>query len=280
MSSSKEHVMSYIYDTFKRSFNLVEADTLELRNIVYRLRYEVFCEKYGFLDASKYPDKMEKDEFDQRSCHMLIQFVPTQEYVGAVRLILPDSIDCTRTFPIEENTQINGNGFTEKMNRKQTAEISRFLVSSKFNRRTEDKNINEVQPPQQNGSELTVSSTRDSDNREKLTGRDRRSGLSIYMVLMAAVLRMSWTHRIEYWWCAMDPALNRLLGFSGLNFVPIGPVVDYHGLRQPFYKQIKEMLDGLRKENYGVWEIMTDCGRYNYNEVMNEAWNKHKLLLF
>ena len=262
--------MSYIYDTFKRSFNLVEANTPELRDIVYRLRYKVFCEQHGFLDASKYPDKMEKDEYDERSCHMLIQFIPTQEYVGTVRLILPDATDLEKTFPIENHTQIDpALCQVNKTIRKHIAEISRFLVVPSFNRRTDDIKKNKIQNQQQGSSKSVIPSTQNTvdRNKEKSSGRERRSGLNIYMVLMAGVVRMSRINQIEYWWCAMDPALNRLVGLSGMNIDPIGPVVDYNGLRQPHFGQICNVLSRLCQRNYGAWDVITDCGAYSYNET-------------
>lgn len=36
----------------------------------YRLRYQVYCIERGFLDAAKYPDRLERDEFDRYSLHL------------------------------------------------------------------------------------------------------------------------------------------------------------------------------------------------------------------
>jgi len=269
MSSSKEHVMSYIYDTFKRSFNLVGANTLELRERAYQLRYDTLCiqRSYPDISASDFPDGMEKDEFDERSCHMLIQFIPTQEYVGTVRLILPDMTDIEKLFPIEINTQIDP-ALCQliKTNRSRVAEISRFLVSPSFNRRTED--LNNMLNRQRESTENVLSSPRHvtDQEKEKLSGRERRSGLNVYMVLMAAVVQMSVSNQIKYWWCAMDPALNRLVGFSGMNIMPIGPIVNYHGRRQPHLGQVCDVLQKLYNRNYGAWEVITDCGKNSYKE--------------
>jgi N-acyl-L-homoserine lactone synthetase len=36
----------------------------------YRLRYQVYCIERGFLDPAKYPDGLERDEFDRYSLHL------------------------------------------------------------------------------------------------------------------------------------------------------------------------------------------------------------------
>lgn len=264
--------MSETYDTFKRAFNLIEADTPELRKTVYQLRYLVFCLQLklpGFI-AENYPDKLEKDKYDEHSCHTLIQFIPTGKFIGTVRLILPDPSNSDNLFPVEQYTQIDPSLFNlDGPSRKHTAEISRFLVAPDFDRRKKDRRKSE----EQNQSSSSIVTPQPAANCH--SGNDRRQGerrksdrrcLSIYMVLMAAVVRMSAANNIKYWLSAMDPALNRLVGFSGMRIDPIGPIVNYHGLRQPHFGEINDVLKRLYKRNHGAWEVITDRGKYCWSE--------------
>ncbi|SER75221.1 N-acyl amino acid synthase, PEP-CTERM/exosortase system-associated [Nitrosomonas sp. Nm51] len=263
--------MSETYNTFKRAFNLIEANTPALRREVYQLRYQVFCLHYKYLPASSYPDGLEKDEYDQRSVHMLIQFIPTGKFVGTVRLILPDQSNPESLFPIELNTQIDPALFRFNVTtRKYTAEISRFLISPDFDRRKQNRRKPSEQNQPSNSATTAQSAANHNPVDERRKGERRNSDrrcLSIYMVLMAAVVRMSAANDIRYWLSAMDPALNRLVGFSGMRIDPIGPVVNYHGLRQPHFGEINDVLTRTYKRNYGAWEVITDRGKYAQEEI-------------
>ena len=65
----------------------------------------------------------------------------------------------------------------------------------------------------------------------------------------------------------MDPALNRLLGYYGLNFYPVGPPVNYHGIRRPYYLKVEEVLNRMYEKHRDAWEVVTECGEYNLSSV-------------
>ena len=261
--------MNDIYSTFKRSFNLIEANTPELLLKVFQLRYQVLCVQNNFPDmhAGDYPDELEKDEYDERSSHILIQFIPTGQFIGTVRLILPDPLNPDSLFPLEMHTQIDPDLYiSDNETRKQTAEISRFLVSSDFDRRKKDRRKPEPQANNQDSTETNQEACSNVEN-ERRKGDDRRKGdrrssLNLYVVLMAGVVQMTTKHKKQYWISAMEPALNRLVSYSGLNFNPIGPVIDYHGKRQPYSAKVSDILLRTYKLHRGVWEVITDRGKY------------------
>ncbi|SEQ36001.1 N-acyl amino acid synthase, PEP-CTERM/exosortase system-associated [Nitrosomonas ureae] len=80
---------------------------------------------------------------------------------------------------------------------------------------------------------------------------------------MAGVMRMSVKYNIRHWLSVADPALNKLMGFYGLNFNPIGPPVNYHGIRRPYYVKVEDALEKMYNEHRDAWEVVTDCGEYN-----------------
>jgi N-acyl amino acid synthase of PEP-CTERM/exosortase system len=58
----------------------------------------------------------------------------------------------------------------------------------------------------------------------------------------------------------MEPTLLRMLTATSIRFAPIGPLVDYHGRRQPCYCNVAEVLGRVRDEQPDVWDILTDGG--------------------
>ena len=62
-----------IVEIFNEYFDMVPAVSDELKNEVYKLRYQVYCIETEFEDPKQYPDGMEFDEFDKRSVHYLIR---------------------------------------------------------------------------------------------------------------------------------------------------------------------------------------------------------------
>jgi len=92
---------------------------------------------------------------------------------------------------------------------------------------------------------------------------DRRSTPHLALLLAASVVHLSAKNNIRYWLSVMDPALNRLLGYGGMHFNPIGPPVNYHGIRRPYYAKVEDVLNRIYKEHHDAWEVLTECGEYH-----------------
>ncbi|MEQ1720486.1 MAG: PEP-CTERM/exosortase system-associated acyltransferase [Nitrosomonas sp.] len=273
--------MNDSYNGFQSFFEIVVADTPELLEAVYRIRYQVLCVQNTFPDmnADDFPNQLEKDEYDDHSCHALLRFKSTGQYIGAVRLILIDPKNPEKLFPVEINTQIDSQLCDlKKIKREETAEISRFVIASQFDRRkgerrkSDDRESNESTTRRSDYNESRRSTMRSSDresngnivrSEKDRRATDRRSTPHLSLLLMACVMRLSVKHNIKHWISAMEPALNRLLRFYGLNFHCAGPAVNYHGIRRPYCIKIEEILSRIYKENYESWEVLTECGKYN-----------------
>jgi N-acyl amino acid synthase of PEP-CTERM/exosortase system len=80
--------------------------------------------------------------------------------------------------------------------------------------------------------------------------------------LMDGIIRMSIQHKATYLCATMERQLLRLLNRMGIHFEPIGPVVEYHGLRQPCYRYLLDLLNQVKKERFDVWEVMTNEGAH------------------
>ena len=65
-----------------------------------------------------------------------------------------------------------------------------------------------------------------------------------------------------HWLAVMEPTLLRLLRSTGIHFEPLGPKIDYHGLRQPAVAELVPMLTQLAHEQPVVWDFLTQRGTF------------------
>jgi N-acyl amino acid synthase of PEP-CTERM/exosortase system len=73
---------------------------------------------------------------------------------------------------------------------------------------------------------------------------------------------MSVIHGITHWCAVMEPTLLRMFTAMAIRPEPLGPMVEYHGLRQPCYIDLHEMLDTMMRERPAMWEVMTEAGSF------------------
>ncbi|MBV6448803.1 PEP-CTERM/exosortase system-associated acyltransferase [Nitrosomonas sp.] len=258
--------MSELYQNFQKYFEIVVADTAELLECVYRIRYQVLCveKRIPGFDPSLYPDQLEKDSYDSRSSHVLLRFRPSGGFIGTVRLVLCDLLHPEKLFPVESYAPLDPALFDiKKLPRQQAAEISRFVVISQFDRRKVDRRGEDRR-------KQAVETDSDKRNTQERRSGDRRATPPIALILMAGVMRVSAKYNIRDWISSMEPALNRLLSFYGLNFNPAGPPVNYHGIRQAYYVRVEDVLKRMYEEHRDAWEVVTDCGKYNPFLSVNE----------
>ena len=224
-------------ENYNCRFAVISADTLGLREQAYRLRYQVYCIENKFENPHDHQREQEMDEFDDRSVHSVIIDRLSRTVTGTVRLILPDPKSIEESFPIQ---RVCNHPLLQRyrlLNSERSAEISRFAISKDFCRRAEDFH--------------PILLSRD----------ERRAAMpNLTLGLMNGIVRMSAEHGISEWFAVMEPTLLRLLARFGIYFSPIGPMVDYHGMRQPCHAVMSNLLERVRKERPEVWEIITDNG--------------------
>jgi N-acyl amino acid synthase of PEP-CTERM/exosortase system len=85
------------------------------------------------------------------------------------------------------------------------------------------------------------------------------------IALFTCLIKMSEENDIYYWYAVMEPALIRYFSSLGIYFVGIGPLVDYHGIRQPCMIKVSDLLDGVAKKDLSLWDMMTNKGRVGQN---------------
>lgn len=252
--------MNDIEAAFNEYFEIVNAGTPELLKKVFDLRYRILCVHNTFPDfnGSRFPDGLEHDEYDRHSVHILLRHRSSGIFVGTTRLILPDRQYNERKFPTELHTRFFPGFALDKISRRQTCEISRFAILSDFFRRKKDQ-------------EVTPSNSMVSTGKH-----DRRRFPHPMLALVVGIIRLCAKHKIYYLLSSMDPALNKLLGFYGLQLNPIGPTVDYHGIRCPYHVSIFDMLDRMYRCHRNIWELVTDHGKFWPADLSSLRCNHHR----
>jgi N-acyl-L-homoserine lactone synthetase len=86
------------------------------------------------------------------------------------------------------------------------------------------------------------------------------AGCFARLALIRGMVRLSAQMKLTHWCALMEPKLLRLLGASGIHFRPMGGLIEHHGLRQPSFIDLTEMLERVRREKPTVWDFITGAG--------------------
>lgn len=230
-----------VYDMF---FEVVPATTPDLLEEAHRLRYQVYCIENEFEPKAENPGGLEMDEFDARSCQSLLLHRATGAVAGTVRLILPGTRE-SDTLPAFDVSRDLDTLEPECLPRSSTAEISRFAISKEFRRRIEDGRWPAVR----------------EEWRDKVPPETNRRVLPhLTLGLMRALVKMSTDNGVSHWCANVETPLLRLLKRLGIHFHAVGPLVNYHGWRQPVYSSIAELSQTVYRSRPEVWDVITDRG--------------------
>lgn len=214
-------------------FDVISADTPELLQQAYRLRYQVYCIENKYEDPSNNPEGIETDEYDAYSIHTLLLDRKSKLTLGTARLILPRRDRINQSFPIQYACRDSSPIDIYRYPVQSMAEISRFCISKNFR-------------------QLAAGTGTSS----------RQLILSMTVRLLEGLLRLGVQAGITHWCAIMEPALLRLLGGLGIYFRPLGPMIEFHGRRQPCYQDIRIQLLRIQKERPDVWSIVTANGAH------------------
>ncbi len=162
---------------------------------------------------------------------------------GTVRIVLHDPACPEQSFALQRICQDPLIRDPVRFPVERMVEISRFCISKAFRQRK--------------GDGLYPGSNEPSADQDQ-----RRLIPNMTLGLIEGLVRMSLTHNVDYWCAMMEPTLLRLLTRLGIHFDKIGPIVDYHGRRQPCYIPLDTMLERVHDERPDVWDVLTEGGRH------------------
>ena len=224
-----------LLDRFQSQFRVVPANSVERVRITQRVRYQVYCIENPHEKCVD-PDGLERDEFDAHAAHSLLIHRASDTALGTVRLILPLPDALSRSFSLQRVMHVDALSEFQRLPLHTMGEVSRFSISRQFAR----------------AAETSVCAA--------FIGN---SGPLMRLGLIQALVQMSACHGITHWCAAMEPTLLRMLAAMGIRFRPVGPLVEYHGLRQPCYCVVSDVLKCVRYERPTFWSVLTGGPTYD-----------------
>ena len=227
----------YLIQGFNQHFTIQRADSQAVLDRIYRIRYGVYCEEFGYDLPSK--QGLEHDQFDPYSSHCLLTHKHSGINVGCIRVIslpkenqsieLPFITHCAGSF---YQNQLK----PESLAGNQSSEISRVAVVPEFRRRLGEKNTKDGLTTIHNDC-----------------GQTRRFPYitpSLYLAA-GAIFLASKKHQL---FVATEPRLIKSLAKLGVNFRQISELTNYHGrravytfTRQSVQKDIQAMPTPMKK---------------------------------
>jgi N-acyl amino acid synthase of PEP-CTERM/exosortase system len=231
---------------------MMPAISDELKNEVYKLRYQVYCVETEFLNPEDYPDGLEFDEFDRRSVHYLIRHRKSGDFAATTRLILPEANNPEKLFPVELLCKIDNAPVMQPFNRRHLGEVSRFCVSKDFKKRKNE--------------EHTLAGINADWRPDYFTLDERRSFPHIAIALIACFIKASYENDIHFLYAIMEPSFFRFVSPLGINLTKIGPLTqgNYQGERCPVAIKISDLLDCVAEKNLDIWKLLTNNGRMKF----------------
>ena len=197
----------------------------QLKQQVYRLRYQVYCEELHFEEINH--DHIEQDEFDLRAIHCFIRHLSSDTLAGTLRLITTRNED--ELLPMEKfcpdaitDEKIRPRNFLPH----QICELSRLAVPLAFRKRQVDQ--------------FTGGAT-GAINEQAFSTQELRFFPYIAICLYMSAVAMCYKTRRVHIFVMMEPRLARSLNFVGIKFTQIGEPIEYHGKRAPFYIDAREV---------------------------------------
>lgn len=209
----------FISKHFSEFLEPVVAQSSNTRAESYSIRHKVYCEELGFEPCRD--NLLETDEFDRFSSPCLIKHRRSGHYAGTVRLVRPQFED--QLLPIEKyciNSITHETLDPRNFARKDICEISRLAVPLEFRKRQMDRF---------SGAATGVI------NEHTYSENELRCfpfiAIGLYFSAAALVIH----NNIKHTYVMMEPRLARSMRFVGIQFEQVGPIIDYHGKRAPYY---------------------------------------------
>lgn len=237
------------YEDYNKVFAIVHADSKELLEQVYRLRYQVYCVENDWENHKQNSNGLETDEFDCHSAHCLLIHKDSGLALGSVRLVLRSpNIPLDRTFPLQRLCDLDI--FHNEQYLSSAGEVSRFCVSKEFRRRATDTLYASVSNQDHNIA-----------NDAEIKNLNKRIIPYGPIGLIRAIFEMGIKTDTISAFATMEPSLIRVLNTLGLTFELIGKPIEHRGIRQPLIMHPLQICETVKNKEKAIWEVLTDKGR-------------------
>lgn len=203
------------------------------------LRHAVFCEELKRIPSSG-ADKVETDEYDVHSLHILCRSRESREALACSRLILPgpNGLNVSARYAL----QLRGDVPPDCL-----GEIGRLTLAPSLRRLRNDDPL------------ACRRVARPAAERQSLIEREcfRRHGAVIALGLYREIFRLMGRYGISHCFAAMEPSLARLYGRLGFPFRPAGPVSsDVVPARRPYLIDVQHARAVLASRNANLYSFI------------------------
>ena len=241
MDNSEHPLAPDLSELYDRHFMVVPADTPNLVDKAHALRYQVYCVEHDFEDPALQVGEREYDRYDPHSHHAVLIAKASGDVAGCVRLILPEPGTEGASLPIRGLLNEADRARLDSYGTQRTAEISRYAIAKTFRRRPGETLYPDVEDSPVNDF--------------------RRLAPHMSLGLLRGVGKLAARHGITTVCAAMAPSLLRLLERFGLVFERLGPLIDYHGARQPCVGDCEQLLAGMSDRNSDFYRLVSRAYR-------------------
>ncbi|MCB1939427.1 MAG: PEP-CTERM/exosortase system-associated acyltransferase [Rhodocyclaceae bacterium] len=226
---------------FKKYFQIEAASDERVRDDVFRVRHEVYCEELKF--EPERPDRRETDRYDTHSVHCLLRGASAPHPpVGCTRLVLANPADLAAPLPFEETcakTLDRSIIDPAKLDRRRIAEVSRLAVRSAYRRRRGEKHV-------------AVAINDDDYNASDEQPRFPYIPIGLYLGAVALAVR----NDVDTLFVLTEPRLASHFSKLGVDLTQIGGPVDHRGIRVPSMMDVQSIIKGLRFMVKPIWRAV------------------------
>jgi N-acyl amino acid synthase of PEP-CTERM/exosortase system len=228
---------------FRKYFRIDAATNDSLRDAVYGVRHEVYCEELKF--EPERPDRRETDNFDAHSLHCIMRGVEAPlEPVGCTRLVLarPDDLHAPLPFELSCAATLDRSIIDPAhLPRHRIAEVSRLAVRSRWRRRKGD----------QRNSPASVS---EEDFGTKAQPRFPYIPVGLYMGAIALAVH----HEIDTLFVLTEPRLASHFARLGVDIRQIGGPIEHRGTRVPSMMDVHSIVRNMRMIMRPLWRAVNE----------------------
>jgi N-acyl amino acid synthase of PEP-CTERM/exosortase system len=221
-------------------FETILADTDQSRDVHFRFRYKIFCQETGFEQASAFPDKKERDQYDEASVHFIVWDHLHQNVAGAMRLV-----DASETcLPIEDIT--SGCMLAPWRARSRSIEFSRLCINRRYMRI-------------QRNDFFGVRKSAHVKNGDEIPILFHQEDNEILLRLIRAMIAWSKTHGKVFCFFLTTKALARVLQRQKVPMNAVGSSVSHRGERVPFLANLPEVHEEMKAGNAAYDWLVDAC---------------------
>jgi N-acyl amino acid synthase of PEP-CTERM/exosortase system len=214
---------------FQQYFEIVPALSNALKDEVYRIRHQVYCEDLKFEPPR--PDGRETDEHDLNSIHLLMRSVKTGEFIGCTRIVQPPPTDPYYQLPFEKTcADVLDRSIVNpaELPRNRIAEVSRLAVVASYRRRKGEHN--------------SAISTLDEDSDPRKSPRFPYIPLGLYI----GTTELARLNGVDTLFVLTERRQADHFSKLGVRLQIVGEAVEHRGARVPAMMNVNSIINEMR----------------------------------